>query len=149
MTRIFHWFFYVKDGSRPCQALTSVLCLHYRPVTVHCSTKDAYTSEITFLALHPWLCGFQSINWEAIFFLYIYKYIYVCIFRHNLFKHDLSFSHYSSQFSTSFFNNSILTYKVVRCVSYHNERTPDRFASNFDCVNPVVSGYYFTLVVDL
>ena len=35
----------------PCQA--SVLCLHYRPETVHCSTKDAYTSEITFLALHP------------------------------------------------------------------------------------------------
>jgi len=32
------------------------LCLHYRPVTVHCSTKDAYTSEITFLALNPWYC---------------------------------------------------------------------------------------------
>ena len=31
-----------------CQAVTSVLCLHYRPVTVHCSTKHAYTSEITF-----------------------------------------------------------------------------------------------------
>ena len=39
----------------PCQALPSVLCLHYRPETVHCSTKDVYTSEITFLALHPWL----------------------------------------------------------------------------------------------
>ena len=26
MTRIFHWFFYVKDGSQ-CQASTSVLCL--------------------------------------------------------------------------------------------------------------------------
>ena len=37
----------------PCQAMTSVLCLHYRPETVHCSTKDAYTSEITFLALNP------------------------------------------------------------------------------------------------
>ena len=40
----------------PCQASTSVLCLHYRPEsqeTVHCSTKDAYTAEITFLALHP------------------------------------------------------------------------------------------------
>ena len=35
-------------------AVTSVLCLHYRPETVHCSTKDAYTSEITFLALLPW-----------------------------------------------------------------------------------------------
>ena len=39
----------------PCQALTSVLCLHYRPETVHWSTKDAYTSEITFLALQPWV----------------------------------------------------------------------------------------------
>ena len=33
------------------QAVSSVLCLHYRPVTVHSSTKNAYTSEITFLAL--------------------------------------------------------------------------------------------------
>ena len=24
------------------------------PDRVHCSTKDVYTSEITFLALHPW-----------------------------------------------------------------------------------------------
>ena len=30
------------------------LVLHYRSETVHCSTKDAYTSEITFLALQPW-----------------------------------------------------------------------------------------------
>ena len=30
------------------------MCLHYRPETVHCNTKDAYTSEITFLALQPW-----------------------------------------------------------------------------------------------
>ena len=42
----------------PCQASTSVLCLHYRPETVHCSTKDAYTSEITFLVLHPWFCQY-------------------------------------------------------------------------------------------
>ena len=34
----------------PFQASASVLCLHYRPETVHCSTKDVYTSEITFLA---------------------------------------------------------------------------------------------------
>ena len=45
----------------PCQASTSVLCLHYRPVTVYYSTKDAYTSEITFLALNPWYCqNFQK-----------------------------------------------------------------------------------------
>ena len=35
----------------PFQASTSVLYLHYRPETVNCSTKDVYTSEITFLAL--------------------------------------------------------------------------------------------------
>ena len=39
----------------PCQASTSFLGLHYRPETVHYSTKDAYTSEITFLALQPWV----------------------------------------------------------------------------------------------
>ena len=45
---------YLCERWIPCQASTSVLCLHYRSETVHCSTKDAYTSEITFLALHPW-----------------------------------------------------------------------------------------------
>ena len=35
----------------PFQAWTSVLCLHCRPETVHCSKKDVYTSEIAFLAL--------------------------------------------------------------------------------------------------
>jgi len=30
------------------------LCLLFCPKTVHCSTKNAYTSEITFLALQPW-----------------------------------------------------------------------------------------------
>ena len=44
---------YLCERWIPCQASTSVLCLHYRPVTVHCSTKDEYTSEITFLALNP------------------------------------------------------------------------------------------------
>ena len=34
---------------------TSVLCLLFRPKTVHCSTKNVYTSEITFLALVPCL----------------------------------------------------------------------------------------------
>ena len=41
----------------PCQASTSVLSLHERPETVHYSTKDVYTSEMTFLALHPWSQG--------------------------------------------------------------------------------------------
>ena len=38
----------------PCQASTCVLCLHYRPETVHCRTKDAYTFEITFFPLRLW-----------------------------------------------------------------------------------------------
>ena len=52
MTRIFHRLFLWKW--MPCQAVTSVFCLLFRPKTVHWSTKNAYTSEITFLALHPW-----------------------------------------------------------------------------------------------
>ena len=35
----------------PCQAVTSVLCLLYRPETVHCSAKNVYTSEITIFTL--------------------------------------------------------------------------------------------------
>ena len=46
-----------------CQTVPSVLCIHYRPETVHCSTKDAYTSEITFFALHLW---------ATLFFIQIY-----------------------------------------------------------------------------
>ena len=55
MTRIVHWFFMWKmDSMSGCDtAVTSVLCLHYRPETVHCSIKDAHTSEITFFALLP------------------------------------------------------------------------------------------------
>ena len=37
------------------QAVTSVLCLLFRPKTAHCSTKNAYTSEISFLALVPYI----------------------------------------------------------------------------------------------
>ena len=43
LTRIFHRLFLWKWI--PCQAVTSVLCLPFRPKTVHCNTKDAYTSE--------------------------------------------------------------------------------------------------------
>ena len=42
---------YLCERWIPCQASTSVLCLRYHPETVHCSTKDAYTSEISFFAL--------------------------------------------------------------------------------------------------
>ncbi len=37
----------------PCQAVTFVFCLPFRPTTVHCSKKYAYTSVITFFALVP------------------------------------------------------------------------------------------------
>jgi len=36
------------------------LCLHYRPETVHCSTKDAYSSEITFVNCNLESTGTQS-----------------------------------------------------------------------------------------
>ena len=52
MTRIFRRLFLWKWI--PCQAGTSVLCLLFRPKTVHFSKKNVYTSEITFLALVPW-----------------------------------------------------------------------------------------------
>ena len=45
-------FFYVKDGLDPCQASTSVLCLHYRTETVHCGKKDAYVLFKKKLSLH-------------------------------------------------------------------------------------------------
>ena len=54
----------------PCQAVTSVLCLLFRPKTVHCSTKNTYTSEITFLALLPW-------------FLWNYKYYLYCLLSND------------------------------------------------------------------
>ena len=42
--------FYVKDGFH-------VMLVFTLPPRVHCSTKDAYTSEITFLALQPLKMG--------------------------------------------------------------------------------------------
>ena len=62
--------FFLCERWIPCQSVTSVLCLHSRPETVHCSTKDAYTSEITFLALHPW---FHRINLLSSFFCVKWK----------------------------------------------------------------------------
>ena len=50
--------FYVEDGSHArLWVVTSVLCLHYRPETVHCSTKNTYTSEK--LSLH-----YNSLCWR-------------------------------------------------------------------------------------
>ena len=42
--------FDAKDGSH-VRLQHRFACLHYRPETIHCHTKDAYTSEITFLLL--------------------------------------------------------------------------------------------------
>ena len=52
MARIFHRLFLWK--LIPSQAVTSVLGLLLCTKTVHCRTKNAYTSEIIFLALVPW-----------------------------------------------------------------------------------------------
>jgi len=59
------------------KASTSVLCLHYRPEAVHCSTKDVYTSEITFLALHPWYepaeqCAYDTTSKKTTWFEFVY-----------------------------------------------------------------------------
>ena len=54
MTRMFHWFFYVNDGSHV--SLRHSSCVYFSAhETVHCSTKDVYTSQMTFLALYPWV----------------------------------------------------------------------------------------------
>ena len=68
MTRIFHRLFLWKWI--PCQAVTFVLCFLFRPKTVHCSTKNTYTSEITFLALVPWSCVSRELcseDWASMF----------------------------------------------------------------------------------
>ena len=38
----------------PMSGLDIRLMFKLPPERVHCSTKDVYTYEITFLALHPW-----------------------------------------------------------------------------------------------
>ena len=50
MTRYFIDFFVKMDSMSGCGIR---LLFTFRPKTVHCSTKNAYTSEITFLALVP------------------------------------------------------------------------------------------------
>ena len=58
------------------------MCLLFRQKTVHCSTKNAYTCEITFLAFVPWVqpwkykCNESSWNYKLLFnsgFVYIWK----------------------------------------------------------------------------
>ena len=60
----------MKDGShvRLWHGCDICIVLHYRPETVHCSTKDAYTSVITFLAWHPWKlsCFMKLQNWKIL-----------------------------------------------------------------------------------
>ena len=53
MTRIIHWFFNWKmDPMSGCD-MAADICLVFTLPPRDCSTKDAYTSEITFLALLP------------------------------------------------------------------------------------------------
>ena len=71
MTRIYHRLFLWKWI--PCQFVTSILCLLFCLKTVHCSTKNAFTSEITFLALVPW-------SRYKIFYSKVYGYITLIYF---------------------------------------------------------------------
>ena len=73
MTRIFHRLFYL-DGFH-VQAVTSVWCLLFRPKTVNCSTKNAYTSEITFLANTLILTNY-ALKTPLHFYLYYDLYLY-------------------------------------------------------------------------
>ena len=53
MTRIFHWFFMWKMD--PMSGFDIRLVFTLPPKDSYFSTKDEYTSEITFLALNPWI----------------------------------------------------------------------------------------------
>ena len=103
MTRIFHWFFMWKMDSM--SGFYSVLCLHYRPVTVHCSTKDAYTSEITFLALNPCPPLYLILYLDA---FYISR------------KSRLPKIKNSSQYWTSFFWTRLFLRKVSLCRKFES-----------------------------
>ena len=71
----------------PWQAVTFVLCLHYRPEKVHCSTKDAYTSEITFLALHLCCTGIRDVCLRT-FTIRTVKYRILILRDYNFLKND-------------------------------------------------------------
>ena len=68
---------YLCERWIPCQASTYVYITAH--VTVHCSTKDAYTSEITFLALNPWL------NWSIVGDINIWQSVTFELININLF----------------------------------------------------------------
>ena len=51
MTRIFYRLFFFENGFH--SGCAAGLRLLFRPKTVHYSTKNVYTSEMTFLALEP------------------------------------------------------------------------------------------------
>ena len=101
----------------PCQASTSVLCLHYRTVTVHCSTKDAHTSEITFLALNPW---YYRLNWVSVDLTVVFyrtnrvfsnnclRRLIICIY--NIPHHVHTRAEHSSVNETNVFENQRIMY---------------------------------------
>jgi len=80
----------------PSQAVTSVLCLLFRPKTVHWSTKNVYTSEITFLASVPWfrLCSNQiSILFQNQFILISHVFSLLSALFPSIFSFCTSYSY--------------------------------------------------------
>ena len=70
LSRIFHWFCMWKTD--PMSGFGFLLVFTLPPMeTVHCSTKEEYASEITFLALKPWLnqCKLHEVlkSWNLVF----------------------------------------------------------------------------------
>ena len=122
MTRIFHRLFLWKwIPCLPCQAVTSVLCLHYRPETVHCSTKDAYTSEITFLALKPCILVYRAQTTQT---AYLSFHLTFQILRQNIF-YSLKLSTYILKFENIKVRNRrkkwkwfIIFFEYTGCYNY-------------------------------
>ena len=100
-----------------CQASTSVLCLHHRQKTVHCSTKKAYTSEITFLALVPWHTPLSIIYLHAVqiyLLFWLSPYCKTNIFGKMFAKCVKVFICLTSKLETlCFLNNSVWFYSYI------------------------------------
>ena len=105
----------------PMFTSTFLLCLHYRPETVHCNTKNAYTSEITFLALHTWLSlGIHQVNsmlnMQPSLNYYRFLVIYNLIVQKPSFASEPNFLYFvyrvpQSKFKTNLFTSYDRTYK--------------------------------------
>ena len=75
---------FICERCIPYQAVTFVLCLHYHPETVHCSIKDANTSEITFFALVPCIyLTFTIIITVSCKLIFAHKCFNICIIQYT------------------------------------------------------------------